>query len=70
MPETAALATYVDAETQVLNAVSGVDYAYRVTGASDATPLVTFAALSRQPGQLGSRAHRCARPRPPGDHVR
>ena len=42
MPETAALATYVDAETQVLSAVNGVDYAYRVTGASDATPLVTF----------------------------
>ena len=30
-----ALATYVDAETQVLSAVNGVDYAYRVTGASE-----------------------------------
>ena len=42
MSETAALATYVDAETQVLSAVNGVDYAYRVTGASDAPPLVTL----------------------------
>ncbi len=40
MSETAAVATYGDAETQVLSASNGVDYAYRTTGASDATPLV------------------------------
>jgi len=38
--ETTAAATYVDAENQMLSASNGVDYAYRVTGASDATPLV------------------------------
>jgi pimeloyl-ACP methyl ester carboxylesterase len=38
--ETEAVATYVDAETQVLSASNGVDYAYRTTGASDASPLV------------------------------
>jgi len=32
--------TYVDAETQVLSAANGVDYAYRATGSSDAPPLV------------------------------
>jgi pimeloyl-ACP methyl ester carboxylesterase len=39
MSENAAVATYIDAETQVLSA-GGIDYAYRVTGAADATPLV------------------------------
>jgi pimeloyl-ACP methyl ester carboxylesterase len=34
--------TYTDAETRVLRASNGVDYAYRATGAPDATPLVTF----------------------------
>jgi pimeloyl-ACP methyl ester carboxylesterase len=38
--EIAAVATYVDVETQVLGASNGVDYAYRATGAADATPLV------------------------------
>jgi pimeloyl-ACP methyl ester carboxylesterase len=38
--ETEAVATYVDAETQLLSASNGVDYAYRTTGASDASPLV------------------------------
>ena len=38
MSETAA--TYADAETQVLSASNGVDYAYRTTGVSDAAPLV------------------------------
>ena len=38
--ETAAVATYADAETQVLSASNGVDYAYRTTGVSDAAPLV------------------------------
>lgn len=38
MSETAA--TYADAETQVLTASNGVDYAYRTTGVSDAAPLV------------------------------
>jgi pimeloyl-ACP methyl ester carboxylesterase len=38
--ETGSLTTYVDAETQVLRAPNGVDYAYRLTGASDGTPLV------------------------------
>jgi pimeloyl-ACP methyl ester carboxylesterase len=40
--ETTTAVTYVDAETQVLSASNGVDYAYRATGASDGTPLVTF----------------------------
>jgi pimeloyl-ACP methyl ester carboxylesterase len=40
--ENAAVATYVDAETQVLRAANGVEYAYRATGAADATPLVTL----------------------------
>src|SRR5580693_10603653 len=42
MPETATVASYVDAETQVLSAFNGVDYAYRATGASDGTPLVAL----------------------------
>src|SRR3954470_24165844 len=42
MSETMQVATYVDAENQVLSAFNGVDYAYRATGASDATPLVTL----------------------------
>ena len=42
MSQTPAVATYVDAETQVLSAPNGVDYAYRVTGAPDATPLVAL----------------------------
>lgn len=40
MSYTGSVATYVDAENQVLSASNGVDYAYRSTGASDATPLV------------------------------
>ena len=32
--------TYVDAENQVLSAPNGVDYAYRSTGAPDASPVV------------------------------
>jgi pimeloyl-ACP methyl ester carboxylesterase len=40
MSETASIATYVDAETQVLSASNGVDYAYRSTGQSDGPPLV------------------------------
>ena len=40
MSETEAVATYVGAETQVLSASNGVDYAYRTTGGSDAIPLV------------------------------
>jgi pimeloyl-ACP methyl ester carboxylesterase len=35
-------ATYVDAETHVLSARNGVDYAYRAMGDSDATPLVAL----------------------------
>jgi len=42
VPETASIATYVDAETQVLSAANGVDYAYRATGASDGSPLVAL----------------------------
>ena len=42
MSETALVATYVDAETQVLSASNGVDYAYRATGASNGVPLVTL----------------------------
>ena len=56
--------------THVLSAANGVDYAYRTTGAADGDPAGDVAALSRQPRQLGSRAHRCARPRPSGDHLR
>jgi pimeloyl-ACP methyl ester carboxylesterase len=40
--ETTTGATYVDADTHVLSAANGVDYAYRATGASDGTPLVAF----------------------------
>jgi pimeloyl-ACP methyl ester carboxylesterase len=32
--------TYVDAENRVAGAANGVDYVYRITGASDAIPLV------------------------------
>ena len=32
MSDTGAVPTYVDAETQVLGASNGVDYAHRVTG--------------------------------------
>jgi len=35
--DTGSVATYVDAENQVLSASNGVDYAFRSTGASDAT---------------------------------
>jgi pimeloyl-ACP methyl ester carboxylesterase len=38
--KTVPAASYVDAETRVLTALNGVDYAYRATGVSDATPLV------------------------------
>jgi pimeloyl-ACP methyl ester carboxylesterase len=40
--ETGTVAAYVDAENQVLTASNGVDYAYRDTGSSDATPLVAL----------------------------
>ena len=40
MSDTGSVATYVDAENEVLSAANGVDYAYRTVGASDATPLV------------------------------
>jgi pimeloyl-ACP methyl ester carboxylesterase len=39
--ETTQVSPYVDTETHMLSAM-GVDYAYRATGDSDATPLVTF----------------------------
>jgi pimeloyl-ACP methyl ester carboxylesterase len=42
MSQIASVATYVDAETQVLSASNGVDYAYRTTGASNRVPLVTL----------------------------
>ena len=42
MSETASVATYVEADTQVLSASNGVDYAYRATGASNAPSLVTL----------------------------
>jgi pimeloyl-ACP methyl ester carboxylesterase len=38
--ETTAAAKYVEAENQMLAASNGVSYAYRASGASDATPLV------------------------------
>jgi pimeloyl-ACP methyl ester carboxylesterase len=40
--ETTPVAMYVDAETHVLSAFNGVDYAYRTTGASDGIPLVAL----------------------------
>jgi pimeloyl-ACP methyl ester carboxylesterase len=40
--DTTPVATYVDAETRVLSAFNGVDYAYRTAGASDEAPLVTL----------------------------
>ena len=40
MSDTGSVATYVDAENQVLSASNGVDYAYRTTGAPDGAPLV------------------------------
>jgi len=42
MSGTASVATYVDSDTEVLSASNGVEYAYRVTGTSDAPPLVTL----------------------------
>ena len=42
MSGTAAVATYVDSETEVLSASNGVEYAYRATGASDAPAVVTL----------------------------
>jgi pimeloyl-ACP methyl ester carboxylesterase len=42
MSETTTVDTYVGAETEVLSAANGVDYAFRATGASAGTPLVTF----------------------------
>ena len=42
MSETTTVPTYVDAETQVLSASNGIDYAYRVAGAPDAAPLVAL----------------------------
>jgi pimeloyl-ACP methyl ester carboxylesterase len=38
--DTGSVATCVDAEDQVLSASNGVDYAYRTTGASNASPVV------------------------------
>ena len=40
MSKTTSVATYVDAETQTLAASNAVDYAYRITGQSEARPLV------------------------------
>ena len=40
MSDTGLVATYVDVENRVLSASNGVDYAHRITGASDAPPLV------------------------------
>jgi pimeloyl-ACP methyl ester carboxylesterase len=42
MSDTTMTATYVDVETQTISASNGVDYAYRVTGGSDAPPLVAL----------------------------
>jgi len=42
MSELTVASPYVDAETQMISAANGVDYAYRVTGAGDAIPVVTF----------------------------
>ena len=42
MSQTASIATYADAETLVLSASNGIDYAYRTTGASNEVPLVAL----------------------------
>jgi pimeloyl-ACP methyl ester carboxylesterase len=42
MSVTASAATYVDSDTEVLSASNGVEYAYRVTGTSHSSPLVTL----------------------------
>ena len=42
MSELTATSRYVDAKTQMTSAANGVDYAYRVTGAGDTVPVVTF----------------------------
>jgi pimeloyl-ACP methyl ester carboxylesterase len=42
MSEAAPAATYIETETHTITASSGVEYAYRATGASDRPPLVTF----------------------------
>ena len=42
MSETATVAKYIDAETHVVTASNGIDYAYRIAGAADATPLVAL----------------------------
>jgi pimeloyl-ACP methyl ester carboxylesterase len=42
MSGTAAVATYIDSEIEVLTSSNGVDYAYRATGASHAPPVVTL----------------------------
>jgi hypothetical protein len=42
MPETAMVASYIDAETHMLSAANGVEYAYRTAGAPDGTPLVAL----------------------------
>jgi pimeloyl-ACP methyl ester carboxylesterase len=40
--DSALAATYVDAENQTLSAANDVDYAYRIAGAADGTPLVAL----------------------------
>jgi pimeloyl-ACP methyl ester carboxylesterase len=40
--DTTTVASYVDADTQVLSASNGVDYAYRATGAAEGAPLVAL----------------------------
>jgi pimeloyl-ACP methyl ester carboxylesterase len=40
--ETKPIATYIDTETEVVSAANGVDYAYRITGAADAAPIVAL----------------------------
>lgn len=42
MSETASAVQFVDSPNQMLTAANGIDYAYRTTGDSDATPLVTL----------------------------
>ena len=56
MSDTGAVATYVDAETQVLGASNGVDYAHRVSGPSDAPPLVMPNRLVRRWSQVAAAA--------------
>ena len=70
MPETTVAATYVDAENQMLSASNGVDYAYRATGAADATPLVMLQHFRGNLDNWDPALIDALAARPSGDHLR